>query len=66
MPHDPLTGSKSALVDVLKVRLFSPEAKRESKEILDEDFNPIWGKARDLEKMLRYNLPSGGLDDKER
>jgi hypothetical protein len=50
---------ESALVDVLKVRLFSPESKSGtvdlSDHMLEQDFNPIWGKARDLEKMMRYN-----------
>lgn len=50
----------SALVDVLKVRLFSPESKsgavEEDDHLLEADFNPIWGKARDVEKMMRYTL----------
>lgn len=49
----------SAIIDVLKVRLFSPESKSGVIEggdhFGDSDMNPIWGKARDLEKMMRYN-----------
>jgi len=61
----------SALVDVLKVRLFSPESKsggtNVNDAILDEDFNPIWGKARDLENMIRYYKPTkAGLSDLDR
>jgi len=48
----------SAIIDVLKVRLFSPESKsgavNDNTPILDADLNPIWGKARDIEKMCRY------------
>jgi len=43
---------------VLKTRLFSPESKsgavEEDDHLLEADFNPIWGKARDIEKMMRY------------
>jgi hypothetical protein len=49
----------ASLVDVLKVRLLSPESKSASVEgssvgILDVDLNPLWSKARDMEKMMRY------------
>jgi len=41
------------------VRLLSPESKsgavNEGDHALEQDFNPIWGKARDLENMMRYN-----------
>jgi hypothetical protein len=51
--------SDSALVDVLKVRLFSPESKHggvdANDHMLESDFNPVWGKARDIEKQMRYN-----------
>lgn len=49
----------SALIDTLKVRLFSPEQKGGASgegRVLDEDVNPIWGKTRDLEKRLEYNI----------
>lgn len=41
------------------MRLLSPESKsgavNEGDHALEQDFNPIWGKARDLENMMRYN-----------
>lgn len=52
--NKPQDFDDTALVDVLKVRLFSPESKsgaiEETQPLLDADLNPIWGKARDVEK----------------